>query len=148
GPGFLFASGTTVAGTKPICCTGASFGSGRNNRRHRSSNERETPYRRAVAATWRGVCRLSRTILSFSSSDQRRRRPVSTTSSRSTWALRLSLSIRTVLSAAPQSARRLSAEAYEQNVGQLKASLDQATAAAERINAQLKLAQENYDRQA
>jgi hypothetical protein len=28
--------------------------------------------------------------LSFSSSDQRRRRPVSTTSSRSTWALRLS----------------------------------------------------------
>ena len=36
----------------------------------------------------------------------------------------------------------------EQNVGQLKASLDQATAAAERVNAQLKLAQENYDRQA
>jgi multidrug resistance efflux pump len=36
----------------------------------------------------------------------------------------------------------------EQNVSQLKASLDQATAAAERINAQLKLAQEDYDRQA
>jgi multidrug resistance efflux pump len=36
----------------------------------------------------------------------------------------------------------------EQNVGQLKASLDQATAAAERVNAQLNLAQENYDRQA
>jgi multidrug resistance efflux pump len=36
----------------------------------------------------------------------------------------------------------------EQNVNQLKASLDQATAAAERVNAQLKLSQENYDRQA
>ena len=38
-----------------------------------------------VAVTWRGACKLSRTILSFSSSDQRRRRPVSTTSSRSIW---------------------------------------------------------------
>ena len=36
----------------------------------------------------------------------------------------------------------------EQNVRQLKASLDQATAAAERTNAQLELAQQNYDRQA
>ncbi len=36
----------------------------------------------------------------------------------------------------------------EQNVKQLKASLDQATAAAERANAQLRLAQQNYDRQA
>ncbi len=36
----------------------------------------------------------------------------------------------------------------EQNVSQLKASLDQATAAAERVNAQLNLAQESYDRQA
>ncbi len=36
----------------------------------------------------------------------------------------------------------------EQNVSQLKASLDQATAAAERVNAQLSLAQQNYDRQA
>jgi multidrug resistance efflux pump len=36
----------------------------------------------------------------------------------------------------------------EQNVSQLKASLDQATAAAEKVNAQLQLAQENYDRQA
>lgn len=35
----------------------------------------------------------------------------------------------------------------EQNVKQLKASLDQETAAAERANAQLHLAQENYDRQ-
>ena len=70
------------------------------------------PYRRAVAATWRGACKLSRTILSFSPSDQRRRRPVSTTSSRSTWALRLSLSIRTVLNSAHHLTRRPSAEGY------------------------------------
>ena len=36
----------------------------------------------------------------------------------------------------------------EQNVKQLKAGLDQATAAAERANAQRELAQQNYDRQA
>ena len=36
----------------------------------------------------------------------------------------------------------------EQNVKQLKSSLDQATAAAERANAQFELAQQNYDRQA
>jgi multidrug resistance efflux pump len=36
----------------------------------------------------------------------------------------------------------------EQNVKQMKASLDQATAAAERANAQFGLAQQNYDRQA
>src|SRR5262249_41717150 len=36
----------------------------------------------------------------------------------------------------------------EQNVKQLKASLDQATAAAGRAYAQLELAQQNYDRQA
>ena len=36
----------------------------------------------------------------------------------------------------------------EQNVKQMKASFDQATAAAERANAQLELAQQNFDRQA
>jgi multidrug resistance efflux pump len=36
----------------------------------------------------------------------------------------------------------------DQNVKQLKASLDQATSAAERANAQFQLAQQNYDRQA
>src|SRR5262249_18205322 len=36
----------------------------------------------------------------------------------------------------------------EQNVKQLKASLEQATAVAEKANAQLELAQQNYDRQA
>jgi multidrug resistance efflux pump len=36
----------------------------------------------------------------------------------------------------------------EQNVGQLKASLDQASAQAERADAQTQLAQQNYDRQA
>ena len=42
--------------------------------------------------------------------------------------------------------KALLAEA-EQNVKQLKSSLDQATAAAERANAQFELAQQNYDRQ-
>ena len=56
--------------------------SGRNSRRHRVSNEREIPCRRAVADTRRGPARLSRTTRSFSSSDQRRRRPISTNSSR------------------------------------------------------------------
>ena len=42
--------------------------------------------------------------------------------------------------------KALLAEA-EQNVLQLKAALDQATAAAERANAQFQLAQQNYDRQ-
>ena len=46
-------------------------------RRHRISNDRDMPYRRAVAEICRGVRKLSRTILSFSSSDQRRRRLVS-----------------------------------------------------------------------
>src|SRR5258706_1631884 len=116
GPGVVPDSGTTIAGTKPICCAGASFGSGRNDRRHRSSNEREMPYRRAVAATWRGACKLSRTILSFSYSDQRRRRPVSTTSNRSTWALPLSLSIRTVLNNAPHLTKRPSADGYAHSI--------------------------------
>jgi hypothetical protein len=61
---------TTMAGTKPTGCRDI-LRLGRNDRRHRSSNEREMPYRRAVAATWRGACKLSTTILSFSSSDQR-----------------------------------------------------------------------------
>ncbi|MGY3396227.1 hypothetical protein ACVWW6_008818 [Bradyrhizobium sp. USDA 3311] len=61
-----------------------------------TSRERDKPYRRAVAATSRGSDRLSKTIRAFSSSDQRRRRPVSTTSSRFS-ALIVWLSIRTVL---------------------------------------------------
>jgi multidrug resistance efflux pump len=36
----------------------------------------------------------------------------------------------------------------EQNVDQLKAALDQATATAEKVNSQLQLSQQNYDRQA
>jgi multidrug resistance efflux pump len=44
--------------------------------------------------------------------------------------------------------KRASLAEAEQNVRQLKASLDQATAAAERTKAQLELAQQNYDRQA
>ncbi len=61
-----------------------------------TNRERDKPYRRAVAATRRGSDRLSKTIRAFSSSDQRRRRPVSTTSSRFN-VLIVWLSIRTVL---------------------------------------------------
>jgi hypothetical protein len=43
----------------------------------------DMPWRRAVDDIARGASKLSLTIRSFSSSDQRRRRPVSTTSSRS-----------------------------------------------------------------
>ena len=80
----------------PACCAAGLARSGRNERRHVISNERDMPCRRAVEDIARGVCRLSMTILSFSASDQRRRRPVSTTSSRSTSVLCLWLSISTV----------------------------------------------------
>jgi hypothetical protein len=112
GAGAASNSGDTIAGTKPCCCSTPSLRSARNARRHRISNDRDMPYRRAVAEICRGVCKLSRTILSFSSSVQRRRRPVSTTSSRSTWVLRLSLSIRTVLTTEPHLTRRPSAKGY------------------------------------
>ena len=45
------------------------------------------------------------------------------------------------------SQKKASLAEAEQNVKQLKSSLDQATAAAERANAQFSLAQQNYDRQ-
>ncbi|MGY3116100.1 hypothetical protein ACVWXQ_000035 [Bradyrhizobium sp. S3.14.4] len=61
-----------------------------------TSRERDKPSRRAVAATRRGSDRLSKTIRAFCSSDQRRRQPVSTTSSRSSARI-VWLSIRTVL---------------------------------------------------
>ncbi|SFQ35466.1 hypothetical protein SAMN05216330_1319 [Bradyrhizobium sp. Ghvi] len=77
-----------------------------------TNRERDKPYRRAVAATRRGADRLSKTIRAFSSSDQRRRRPVSTTSSRFS-VLIVWLSIRTVLNhqASPPQGR-LPSEAY------------------------------------
>ncbi|MCK1667875.1 hypothetical protein [Bradyrhizobium sp. 153] len=52
-------SATTIAGTKPRWA--ASSAQAGNDRRHLSSNVRETPYRGAVAATWRGACKLSMT---------------------------------------------------------------------------------------
>jgi len=55
GPGVAPGSGTCIAGMTLVRWSAASGGSGRDARRHRSSNERETPYRRAVAATWRGL---------------------------------------------------------------------------------------------
>jgi len=69
--------------TKPDFCPSAPSGSVQNDRRQFSNSEREMPYRRAVDEIARGVSMLSATILSFSSSAQRRRRPVSITPSRS-----------------------------------------------------------------
>ena len=86
-------SSATTALTKP----GSDFArSAAKAFRQVTSSERDRPYRRAVAATRRGSDRLSKTIRAFSSSDQRRRRPVSTTSSRFS-ALIVWLSIHTVL---------------------------------------------------
>jgi hypothetical protein len=73
----------TIARTKPVCCTPGPIGSGQKARRHVISNERDIPWRLAVDDIARGAAKLSNTIRSFSSSDQRRRRPVSTTSNRS-----------------------------------------------------------------
>jgi hypothetical protein len=73
----------TTARTKPLCCMPEPIGSARKARRHVISNERDIPWRLAVDEIARGVSKLSNTIRSFSSSDQRRRRPVSTTSNRS-----------------------------------------------------------------
>jgi len=72
-------SSATTALTKPASDL-ARFAS--KSLRQVTSRERDRPYRRAVAATRRGSDMLSKTIRAFSSSDQRRRRPVSTTSSR------------------------------------------------------------------
>ena len=74
----------SIARTKPPCWASGPAGSGRNKRRQVISNERDMPWRLAVDDIARGACKLSRTIRSFSSSDHRRRRPVSMTSSRST----------------------------------------------------------------
>jgi hypothetical protein len=71
-----------MAGTN-VGVLGDRVGSARNARRHATSCEREILCRRAVADTSRGPARLSSTIFSFSSSLHRRRRRVSTTSTRS-----------------------------------------------------------------
>ena len=75
------------SGSDIIAGTKAGSAGGRlasNDRRQISSSEREIPWRRAVADTSRGPCKLSRTMRSFSSSDHRRRRPVSTIARRCT----------------------------------------------------------------
>lgn len=73
----------TIAPAGLVCCTPEAMGSERKVCRHVISNEREMPWRLAVDDIARGFSKPSNTIRSFSSSDQRRRRPVSTTSNRS-----------------------------------------------------------------
>ncbi len=53
-----------MAGTK-VGALGDPAGSACNARRHVTSCEREIPCRRAVAATCRGLAKLSSTIFSF-----------------------------------------------------------------------------------
>jgi hypothetical protein len=74
-------SGSMIAGTKLGAATASSRSTFRLRRQVRSC-ARDTPCRRAVADTKRGPARLSSTIRTFSSSDHRRRRPVSTISRR------------------------------------------------------------------
>src|SRR6266436_4814489 len=61
---------------------------------------------------WQAGQHVSKTISSFSFSDHPRRRLLSTTSSHSTWALHLSLSIGTVLNTSLHLTKWPSAEAY------------------------------------
>ena len=65
-------SATTIALTKPALLF-RDDRLGRKARRHVINNDREIPYRLAVDDIARGVCKLSNTILNFSSLDQRRR---------------------------------------------------------------------------
>src|SRR4029450_3688094 len=81
----------------PVTDAVPSWGCTRNCRRHVVSSDREMPYRRAVEETSRDPLRLSATIRSFSSSVQRRRRPVSTTSRCSNTGLDVGTVIRSVL---------------------------------------------------
>ena len=75
-------SGSTVTGRK---ASGGVAGRGSaKSRRHLKSSEVGMPCRWAVAEACRWPTRLSSTIRRFSSSDQRRRRPVSTTVRRPT----------------------------------------------------------------
>jgi hypothetical protein len=83
GSGAIVSAVATTARTNLLCCMPALTGSARKARRHVISNERDMPCRLAVDDIARGVSKLSNTIRSFSSSDQRRRRPVSTISNRS-----------------------------------------------------------------
>jgi len=48
-------SATTIAGTKPDCCSAALSGSVQNDRRQFSKSAREMPYRRAVDEIARGA---------------------------------------------------------------------------------------------
>jgi hypothetical protein len=75
-------TGTATADTNPESLALSLVSSARKLRRQANKSDGDMPYRRAVVDTNRGAARLSVTIRSFSSSDQRRRRPVSTTSSR------------------------------------------------------------------
>ncbi|MBB2701530.1 UNVERIFIED_ORG: hypothetical protein GGE63_006079 [Rhizobium esperanzae] len=72
------AGGEIVSGTKPVVAELLRRPL-RYSRRQRVNNDRDNRYRRAVTEPFRKPCRLSSTIRTFSSSDQSRRRPRSST---------------------------------------------------------------------
>ena len=74
----------------------------------------EIPCRRAVADDSRGAEKLSSTIRSFSAADHRRRRPVSTISSRLIWRVSVRSSIPTISYMPDNSARRPKPSGYGQ----------------------------------
>ena len=100
---FSGCSGTITAGTNPA--TSPSRPS-RYALRHANSSWLEIRCRRAVADARRGPEKLSSTIRSFSASGQRRRRPVSTISSRLRGRLSVKSSIPTISYKPDNSARR------------------------------------------
>jgi hypothetical protein len=102
-------SGATIAGTNPAT---APHRPSRYALRQANSSAFDIPFRRAVADTNRGAEKLSSTIRSFSSSVQRRRRPVSTISRRLTCRLSVRISIPTVSYRPHKRARRLPPSAY------------------------------------
>ena len=100
---FSGCSGTIIAGTNPA--TSPSRPS-RYALRQANSSWLEIPCRRAVADASRGPEKLSSTIRSFSASDHRRRRPVSTISRRLIWRVSVRSSIPTISYMPGNSARR------------------------------------------
>ena len=80
-------SGATIAGTNPGSSSSPTSLPSRACRRQLNIWLVESPWRRAVAETTRGALKLSATIRCFSSSVQRRRDPVSITSSVETFGI-------------------------------------------------------------
>src|SRR5271167_910283 len=107
---FSGCSGTITAGTNPAMSPSRPS---RYALRQANSSWLEIPCRRAVADASRGTEKLSSTIRSFSAADHRRRRPVSTISSRLIWRVSIRSSIPTISYMPDNSARRPTPSGYD-----------------------------------